>query len=88
MKTLVGFVFLIALAACGSDPSSDGPFDASPDHSADACPATIDPAMVGQPCASEGLSCGHCTDPCQFCNTIHCQGGVWTTSEAFPMPCG
>ena len=49
------------------------------------CP---DPGTAeGTPCAQEGQSCGDCgSDPCQFCNLLRCQGGVWTHLEAFPDP--
>jgi len=33
------------------------------------------------------MVCGSCTDPCQFCNTLRCQGGRWQTQEAAPGQC-
>jgi hypothetical protein len=61
---------------------------AGPDHSASECPPLFDPNMAGQPCAPDGISCAHCSDPCQFCNGYTCKGGKWTSFEAFPMICG
>jgi hypothetical protein len=49
----------------------------------DACAS----ATVGTACASEGMVCGSCSDPCQFCNTLRCQSGHWQTQEAAPAPC-
>jgi hypothetical protein len=41
----------------------------------------------GTPCLKEGQVCGgHCTDPCQFCNTLTCMNGHWVWMEAFPDP--
>lgn len=52
-----------------------------------ACPS--DPAAAeNTPCANEGQSCGECTDPCDFCNILRCEGGVWTRLEAHPPPPG
>jgi hypothetical protein len=51
-----------------------------------ACPA--DPfAAVGSTCSPEGKTCGQCSDPCQFCNLIQCQGGKWAAVESFPANC-
>lgn len=50
------------------------------------CPSDIGSAD-GQPCSEEGKSCGNCSDPCQFCNIIQCQGGVWKHMEVFPGEC-
>ncbi len=49
------------------------------------CPADPD-AAIGTWCATEGQSCGACTDPCGFCNVLQCSGGVWTRLEADPPP--
>lgn len=48
------------------------------------CPS--DPGAEGSPCASEGLSCSWCSDPCGFCNILECEGGVWIRLEAPPPP--
>lgn len=43
---------------------------------------------VGSACAMEGEFCSPgCEDPCQFCNVLRCEGGVWTQLEAPPAPC-
>jgi hypothetical protein len=44
-------------------------------------------ATNGGACSSEGMVCGSCTDPCQFCNTLRCQSGHWQNQEAFPAQC-
>lgn len=44
-------------------------------------------AVEGEPCDTEGASCGECTDVCQFCNLMRCDGGAWQRLEAFPAPC-
>lgn len=42
----------------------------------------------GTPCANEGEFCSPgCTDPCQFCNVVKCENGVWIQLEAPPAPC-
>lgn len=46
-----------------------------------------DEAVEGQQCDTEGASCGECTDVCQFCNLLRCDGGTWQRLEAFPAPC-
>jgi hypothetical protein len=52
---------------------------------APSCPADL-VAAEGTACAEEGRSCGTCLDPCGFCNTLRCQGGLWTRLEAPPPP--
>jgi hypothetical protein len=43
---------------------------------------------IGSPCAMEGEFCSPgCPDPCQFCNVVKCEGGVWTQLEAPPGRC-
>jgi hypothetical protein len=37
-------------------------------------------------CAPEGMTCGHCSDPCSACNLLRCQSGTWTGVEASPSP--
>lgn len=53
------------------------------------CPPDLASAE-GQPCPSsvEGKFCGgdNCSDPCQFCNILQCQGGTWQRVEVFPDP--
>ncbi|MEO8877113.1 MAG: hypothetical protein ABI461_16085 [Polyangiaceae bacterium] len=53
-----------------------------------ACPTDLS-NLEGQPCNVEGLSCGgeNCTNPCNFCNILQCEQGVWQNLEAFPAPC-
>lgn len=51
----------------------------------DGCPSDFTD-VDGMPCADEGLYCGCCTDPCSFCNLLHCTGGRWQSLEAFPQP--
>lgn len=42
----------------------------------------------GTPCAMEGEFCSPgCPDPCQFCNVVVCEGGLWEQVEAPPAPC-
>jgi hypothetical protein len=95
MNTLGAFLIScgLLLTACGGfNQNVDDvafPFDlAGPDHSASVCPEAYDANMAGQPCAPDGISCAHCSDPCQFCNGFTCQGGKWKAFEAFPMICG
>lgn len=44
----------------------------------------------GEPCSNDGQVCGgDCVDPCQFCNRLICEGGLWSWMEIFPDPnCG
>ncbi len=68
-------------------PDGTGPTDTvtDPDTTA-SCPSDYMTAD-GTPCAIEGQVCGgDCTDPCQFCNTLTCEGGRWVWMEAFPDP--
>ncbi len=53
-----------------------------------ACPTNLS-NLEGKPCDVEGLSCGgeNCTNPCNFCNILQCEYGVWQRLEAFPAPC-
>lgn len=45
-------------------------------------------AADGEPCPVDGQVCGGpCTNPCEFCSTLTCQGGTWSWMEAFPAPC-
>jgi hypothetical protein len=45
-------------------------------------------AVAGAACSVAGQACGGpCSDPCQFCNILRCEGGRWTRLEVFPMPC-
>lgn len=96
-------VLTLALAACETDASKDavGPdttSDARADVASDAVivPDAVEPcptdflAADGLACSVEGRVCGGpCTDPCQFCNVLMCEGGHWTWMEAFPDPnCG
>jgi hypothetical protein len=42
----------------------------------------------GSPCGDEGEYCSPgCEDPCQFCNILQCDGGVWSPVEVFPAEC-
>lgn len=42
----------------------------------------------GSPCFVEGEFCGSgCDNPCAFCNTFECSGGVWMGLEVFPGEC-
>ncbi len=42
----------------------------------------------GAPCPIDGESCStDCTDQCQFCNVMTCEGGVWARLEVFPTDC-
>lgn len=39
-------------------------------------------------CALEGEVCStDCTDPCEFCNVLTCDEGVWSRTEVFPAAC-
>jgi hypothetical protein len=38
-------------------------------------------------CRGEGVICGSCTNPCQFCNLLRCTDGTWQAMEVFPAPC-
>jgi hypothetical protein len=59
------------------------------DLGADLASAACASAVAGNACSPEGASCGSCTDPCQFCNLLQCQGAKWQAVEAFPDPnCG
>lgn len=54
-----------------------------------ACPADLS-GLDGTSCTGlDGVTCGgeNCTDPCQFCNMVQCEFGVWHSIEAFPEPC-
>lgn len=52
----------------------------------DPCPTDF-MAADGTPCAPEGRLCGGgCTDRCQFCNLLRCEGGAWRWMEVFPDP--
>lgn len=84
MRTLT-LLFLVTLGACGGDHVTSGSHDMTTDSSA-TCPANLATAE-GTPCAAEGMTCGTCTDPCQFCNMLACEGGTWTTVESFPSVC-
>ncbi len=64
------------------DASSDAPLDGD----AGSCPADL-AATLGQVCGDEGRFCGSCGDPCQFCNVIRCERGVWVRVEVPPLPC-
>jgi len=57
---------------------------------ADQASADCATAVSGGSCSPEGRYCGGgCTDPCQFCHELTCQGGKWEDVEAFPDPnCG
>jgi hypothetical protein len=59
-----------------------------PTDCSDTCPPDIT-GLAGTACSVEGLICGgeDCTNPCEFCNFVGCQGGVWTNEEAPPEPC-
>lgn len=54
------------------------------------CPPTVcpDPSAAGTFCATNGQSCGACSDPCGFCNILQCTSHVWTRVEAPPPPPG
>jgi len=70
------------------DPTTEATTDPTTDATTGepACPVEF--PEEGTPCAAEGLFCGGpCEDPCQFCNLIRCEGGVWTQLEAPPAPC-
>jgi hypothetical protein len=45
-------------------------------------------AVAAGSCTSEGTTCSSgCTDVCQFCQLLRCQGGRWTPLEVAPAPC-
>lgn len=69
-------------------PATDVGMDVpSPDVPGDAGSACAS-AVADAPCSVQGQACGGpCTDPCQFCNILRCDGGRWTRLEVFPMPC-
>jgi len=46
-----------------------------------------DGAIYMGPCATDGSSCGSCTDICSFCNVLICQSGRWERRETGPAPC-
>ena len=73
------------LPLADAGPAADGGMTAD---GAPACPADIGGA-VDTACSVDGQYCGGevCTDPCQFCNLIHCEGGFWRMMEAFPQTC-
>ena len=76
------------LAACGGSSADDTAVDAAvKDLSMAACPQNPSSVKDGDACSPEGLSCGMCTDPCQFCNLLKCTGGKWSHLEAFPAVC-
>ena len=72
---------------CGT-PSCQGGEWVCPQDCSDTCPADID-GLAGTACSVEGLICGgeDCTNPCDFCNFIGCQNGVWVNEESPPEPC-
>jgi hypothetical protein len=50
------------------------------------CPTDVSRAE-GMSCGEEGRFCSFgCEDPCGFCNSLHCEGGVWGRLESFPPP--
>lgn len=50
------------------------------------CP-TDPTAANGTPCSEEGRVCGGpCTDRCQWCNVVRCEGGRWNALEISPDP--
>ncbi len=59
-----------------------------PADCSDTCPVDIS-GLAGTACSVEGLICGgeDCTNPCDFCNFVGCQGGIWTNEESPPEPC-
>lgn len=46
-----------------------------------------DTAVIDRACDSEGMRCGDCASPCEFCNILVCSQGVWGRLEAAPAPC-
>ena len=95
MRAFVLAGLLSALAVGGCAPFSQAEddvvpvFDLSgPDHSATVCPDPYDTSMAGEPCAPDGISCAHCSDPCVACSGFVCKDGQWVAFESFPMICG
>ncbi|MBP7125986.1 hypothetical protein KBD49_06445 [Myxococcota bacterium] len=75
-----------------AEPASDVPVAPDPggqDTPQEPCPQDFHGAD-GTPCPEEDRVCGGpCTDRCQFCSVLRCEGGFWTWIEVFPDPnCG
>jgi hypothetical protein len=54
-------------------------------------PVACDPQNIppeGAKCEVEGEFCSPgCEDPCEFCNVVRCEGGLWQGLEVFPANC-
>lgn len=79
--------------ACHQDAGVDtGSADTHEIHDARSETLDCDAAAEDLACSQEGAQCGGggCTSPCQHCNSLFCQGGIWTRLEAYPHPrcCG
>jgi len=81
---------LLTLGACHvASPYEDDvyvPYDMQKTDASATCPADLTTA-AGTFCAVEGMTCGSCSDPCQFCHLLVCQAGKWTDVESFPGEC-
>lgn len=78
---------VVAVDTTNIDPgTADDAIDATDGPDLEPCPLDYF-AADGTPCATEDRLCGGgCTDPCQFCNMLRCEGGKWNWLEAFPDP--
>ena len=92
MAAIVGLACVLCLG-CDEDTPQDGTVDiAGQDAQMDVHPESSTPcphdwyAADGTPCDEEGWVCGGCTDPCQMCAMVRCEGGTWRWQEVFPDP--
>jgi hypothetical protein len=64
----------------GGRPTTDGPLG---DRGAESCVRPIE----GTFCTGREVLCPQdCSDPCRFCNSFSCLGGVFKRAEAPPLP--
>jgi len=83
-----------------TDQTTDQTTDATTNQTSDATTEQTTDATTGEaacpdefpeegtPCTNEGQFCNSgCESPCQFCNIMHCENGIWQRLEAPPAQC-